>query len=316
MNPLISKFPSQLRYKAEIKNGPIASAPYYIVGAMGGSHLAASLIADQDRMPNMIIHSDYDLPRMTDAMKSGLFIAVSHSGNTEETLDFASKVIENGYRLAVVTGGGKLLQLAQDRQIPHIVIPSGDFPPRLSTGYMAVALYTILGNEDRLASLENISMKIENDMQSYASRSREIARQMANRIPISYASRDNYSLASYWKIAMNETAKVPAFCNAYPELNHNEMAGFTGDDSAKNYFLATIAGPEDNEHVTRRMNITRDILKQKGAKTYDIALKGHDRVEQFWDIAFLSICTSFALADIYGVDPVSTAFIEEFKKKL
>lgn len=314
----MEKFPSQLKFEPEIINiGKLAPKKFMVVGGMGGSHLSASLIKDESRLHNLSVFSDYGLPKMDEDIKrQTLFVAISHSGNTEETLAFAEEAIRENLSLAVITKGGKIKKLAEKNNLPFIILPDDDFPPRLSTGYIAVAIFAIFGMTEKIAELKKISEKLAGEAKNTENEATRIAKDMTGKIPLVYSSLDNYSLGYYWKIALNETAKEPAFANVFPELNHNELSGFTENNSAKPYFLTTIEDSEDHPQVIKRMNLTEKILAEKGAKTLRIKLSGGNRLEKYWNFVFLTANMSFALAEIRKVDPASTALIEKFKKEL
>ncbi|MDE2038161.1 MAG: hypothetical protein KGI69_03005 [Patescibacteria group bacterium] len=319
MKAILDRLPEQLAYRAEVANkGALPEARSIVVGGMGGSHLSASLIKDIERMPGMAIRSDYGLPELApEAAKDALYIAVSHSGNTEETLDFADQALKRRLPLAVVSTGGALLRLARDRGLPHVAIPLDDaIPPRLATGYMATALYALMGMESSLARLGAIARSLAEEGDALEAEAAALVDAIGEAVPLVYSSASDYSLAYYLKIAMNETAKRPAFCGAFPEMDHNELAGFTLDGSSAPYCMVTIRDPEDHPRISRRMDLTESIVAGKGARTARIALSGADRPERFWRAVMVIARASFGSAQRRGVDPVETALIESFKKSL
>ncbi|MBU6426892.1 hypothetical protein KGQ27_01490 [Patescibacteria group bacterium] len=315
----LKKFPDQLMFEPAIDNADkLTPAKYFVAAGMGGSHLAASLIKDIEHMDNLTIHSDYGLPHIDEyKRKETLFVAVSHSGNTEETIGFANAALKEDLKLAIITGGGKLKELAHDNKLPFIALPDNGLPPRLSTGYMAAALLTLFGMNEKLAEMKFAAKSLSEKYHTIATEGQKTAALLFDHIPLVYSSEKNFSLAYYWKIAMDETAKVPAFANKFPELDHNELAGFTLPNSGKPYCLVTIHDAEDDgEQIEKRMRLTSKLIEEHGAKTVDIRLEGKNRLEKFWRSVYLAVCTSFALAGLTGVDPLGTEFIESFKSEL
>ena len=51
----------------------------------------------------------------------------------------------------------------------------------------------------------------------------KLAKKIFKKIPIIYTSRRFREVGWIWKNSLNETAKILAICNYFPELNHNEQ---------------------------------------------------------------------------------------------
>src|SRR3989344_2930587 len=91
MYDAIKNFAKQFEFEPEIENPDKLSsrAPRFIVVCgMGGSRLAADLLALWKPELPLVVHKDYGLPPLSDdALKNSFIISVSYSGNTEETID-------------------------------------------------------------------------------------------------------------------------------------------------------------------------------------------------------------------------------------
>ncbi|MEK7526873.1 MAG: hypothetical protein AAB537_00435, partial [Patescibacteria group bacterium] len=113
---LIADFPKQFNFEPRVENAErLPKAGSFVVGGMGGSHLAADLIKATEPSLDLIIHKNYGSPILpTDTnLAEKLFVAVSYSGDTEETLDFAEQALAKKLTLAVISKGGKLIAFAQ-----------------------------------------------------------------------------------------------------------------------------------------------------------------------------------------------------------
>ena len=90
-----------------------------IISGMGGSAIGADLlaayIAPVCKLP-VIVHRDYGLPAWAHGSQT-LFVASSHSGNTEETLDAFDAAVKAGCTLLAVCTGGEL-----DGRVPQPVM--------------------------------------------------------------------------------------------------------------------------------------------------------------------------------------------------
>lgn len=338
---IIQNFPKQLDYEPVIENtgnfhkkdkftpplkrtireslakGQSFSRAGFIVCGMGGSNLAAGIIESWKPKLDIIIHRDYGLPEMEEAeLKNRLIIASSYSGNTEETVSSFQEAQARGLSLVVVATGGKLLKLAQEHGVPFIQMPKIDDNPRFAIGYSIKATLKAMGEEAILNDISGEARSLKAD--DYEQAGKELAEKLQNRMPLIYSSGNNAGLARYWKISFNETAKVPAFYNFVPELNHNEMIGFSSKifDGKLNHKFALVFlnNPDDEPRIQKRMAATQKIFEDRKFAVVDVDLSG----PSLWHKSFAGILTamwtSYYLAEYYGVDPEDISMIEDFKK--
>ncbi|TSC67608.1 MAG: bifunctional phosphoglucose/phosphomannose isomerase, partial [Parcubacteria group bacterium Gr01-1014_73] len=192
---LIADFPKQFAFEPRVENAErLPKAGSFVVGGMGGSHLAADLIKAAEPSLDLIIHKNYGLPVPMDIEKK-LFIAVSYSGDTKETLDFAEQALVKKIALAVISKGGKLIAFAQKNNLPHIILPNAGLPPRMATGFVMTALLRLMGMEKKITELKTANF--------IAEQNKKIAEVIGDSIPLFYASEQNEALAHYWKIIIN-----------------------------------------------------------------------------------------------------------------
>ena len=91
----------------------------FLVVGMGGSHFAADFLLMVKPGLDLIVHRDYGLPELpADVWKDRLVICSSYSGNTEEVIGAFYEAREKGLPLAVLSVGGKLLELAGEHVAP------------------------------------------------------------------------------------------------------------------------------------------------------------------------------------------------------
>ncbi len=284
----------------------------YIVGGMGGSALPPEALRFLDLAFPISVHRDYDLPE--DAPEDTLYIAISHSGNTAETLSFAKAAHERGLPLAVITSGGALEAFAREHTVPLVLVPRG-MQPRSALFYQLGALLRLVGRSDLAADLRKADFR-ESDVEGEAQR---LAAALADTLPHFYASRKNAFLAWVAKIHTNEGAKMPAYANAFSELNHNEMQSFDrmappGIASAVRFVL--LRDPQEDARVARRMEVFKDVLHDRERTVHELALWGETRATQLARGWFVLERYERLLAQARGVDPDSVPLIEDFKKRL
>jgi glucose/mannose-6-phosphate isomerase len=320
MKESILNFAKQFSYQPEVINSKKVSGNYenFILAGMGGSHLAAGILHAHNTGINLYIHRDYGIPAYDEEFnKKSLFIASSYSGNTEEVLDFADEAYSKGYNLLIISTGGKLIDFAKENDLSYIQIPDTGIQPRLALGFSTIALASVVAPElvPELQSLENkISpKKLEDD-------GNELAKVLEGKTPIIFTSVKNRSIAYNWKIKMNETGKVPAFYNVFPELNHNEMQGYDfikkNKKLSENFHFIFIVGSDEHPRILKRMEVIETQLQDKGLSVNNLFLSGDTRFEKIFNSLLLADWTALGLARIYETEPEQVPLIEEFKKKI
>lgn len=293
-----------------------------IICGMGGSALAGDffqyfkkkgLSALVPKTP-IIVHRSYDLPPGAD--ENSLIICSSYSGSTEETLSALRTAQAQGLEIAGLTCGGTLEEIFTERKIPWIKIPRNDLPPRMSLGFQLkglVKLFLAYGLLDisaqaAIASLGSFDIsKTENDC-------RAKSQALINKIPVVYASEENEILARLWKIKFNENSKIPAFANVFPELNHNEMIGWT--KILGPFSVIILRDGTELPRIKKRMDLTAKLLVKSGLPVQFVDIQGSGPLEKlFWGMAY-GDWLSYFLALAGGTDPYPVPMVEELKKEL
>ena len=200
----------------EPKVDGVTAAPAVVVcGGMGGSALPAEALRFLGVTSYVIAHRDYGLP--ASVPEGAQYVALSYSGNTEETLSFAHEALAQGHALSVITSGGELLALAKERGLPHVRVPSG-LVPREALLYMIKALLALLGEEHAGADTSFDAISAEEEGAA-------LAPSLHGLTPLFYASTRNAFLPRLGAILMNETAKMPAF-GMLPQAEIAEIAAY------------------------------------------------------------------------------------------
>jgi len=311
MEESILKFAKQFEYKADIQNEDGLHNKYqnYVLAGMGGSHLAADLLKTYKPDLNLFIHKDYGLPLRT--LENTLYIACSYSGDTEEVMDFLDEAYSKGLDALVIASGGKLIEFAEKNNIPYIQVPNTGIQPRLAVGFLTLALASIITPE-MVSELEELKDGLKpKDLQKEGE---DLASIIENKIPIIYTSAKNETVAYNWKVKMNETGKMPAFYNIFPELNHNEMQGY--ESLVSNFHFIILHDPDDQARISKRMKITESLMEDKGYSVSRLYLKGNSRLERLFNSFILADWTALYLAKNSGREPEQVPLIQEFKKKI
>ncbi len=285
---------------------------------MGGSSLAGDLMKVWNPLLDLTIHRDYGLPEIAEVdLSRTLVIASSYSGNTEETLNALDTAIEFGLAIAVVAAGGKLLAKAKELGLPYVQLPADGIQPRMATGFSVKALLALLGMAEALQEVKSLTKL---NVKPFEGAGKRLAAELNGKVPMIYSSRVNMPIAYNWKIKFNETAKIPAFANRFPELNHNEMTGFDTTSKSKklseDFHFIFLRDPEDHERIQKRMEATAKLYRDRGLPVEEIEMAGGNVWEKIFSSTLLADWTALSLAEVYGADPENVPPVEEFKKML
>jgi len=316
MQEAIKNFSEQFSYQPEIQNKEkLLNYQWCILVGMGGSHLAADILKIYNPSVHMTIHEDYGLPYPAEMLKNSLVIASSYSGNTEEVIDAYKKAKEQGIALAAVSVGGKLIEMAKEDGIPYIQLPDTGIQPRSALGFSLKALMALM-KEDK--GLEELNMISDINPEDFEEEGRSIAKSLQGKVPAIYSSQVNQPIAYNWKIKFNETGKIPAFYNVFPELNHNEMTGFDVVDSTKklseNMCFIFLRDELDNPRIKKRMQVMKKLFEDRKLQVLDVELRGDNLFKKIFSSLILADWAAYHTAEFYGLEPEQVPMVEEFKK--
>ncbi|MDP2641882.1 MAG: SIS domain-containing protein [bacterium] len=282
----------QLKFKPEVLDLKVLNFDNVVVGGMGGSALPARAIFYLDSVYPIWLHNDYGLPKKIQGKP--LFVAISYSGNTRETISFAKEALGRGLPLAVITSGGTLKDLAEGENIARVLVPE-NLEPRDALVYMLKSLLLILGRDELIEEIE----KVDVQGQTF----REISDFVSGGIPLIYSPTDSSALAYIWKIYLNESAKMPAFCNSFPEVFHNELESIN-----ESHRIIVFTDGRD-----MGVKAFLNLAEEKGWHAKEITL-GVDKAENLIRNFVMARSVARNIAESKGVDPDKVPVIEEFKK--
>ena len=285
-----------------------------IISGMGGSGLPATILQGLKHEVGLtapiLIWKNWGLPRHN--FKNPFFIFISFSGNTEEVISGLEEAGKNKFPIAVITtrGGGKLKQMAEESDLPRILFNGEGLTPRQACGKMYYTLIKLLGVYFPKINAEDLSGKI--DPASLREKGQKFAKELQGKIVLIYSAPKYRHLGYIWKIGINETSKQPAFTNELPEVDHNEVMGFTGKEFP--FSALFLVDSENHSRFNDKIAALEDFLSKFNIPVHKITLSGKNAEEKTWNSVALSFWTSFYLAELSGVDPESTDVIEEIKK--
>jgi glucose/mannose-6-phosphate isomerase len=301
-----------------------------VISGMGGSsisgELAARLIEDTSRVP-VFVNRNYGLPAFASGSDT-LMIALSHSGNTEETLSATRRAIERGTRLLAITTGGSLAPFATEAG-GTAWIYEYDAPPRAALGWLYGQVLAALSRlniapdlakdvEEAVGLLRRTQPRYSPETPTTRNIAKRTAGQLVERFPVIWGSGLLAPVARRWKTQMNENAKSAAFFELLPELNHNAVVGlgFPSDLMHKLGIIQLRSSKYDHIRVAIRHQVTHDLFMQEGVLTEQVSARGDSRLAHQMSLIQLGDWVSYYLAMANQADPTPIGPIDTLKAKL
>ncbi len=296
-----------------------------VLAGMGGSAQPGEFIktwlGDQLKVPFVVVR-DYTLPAFVGP--NTLVVASSYSGNTEETLAATAEAQQRGAKIAVVTAGGKLLDMAKAKGYPHLVVPGG-IQPRMAVLYAVRAWVTLLegaglvkGALNELAAagkwLESQTPDWEPGVATPHNAAKQIASELVGHPAVVYAGPTLSFAAMKWKIALNENAKHIAFYNYLPEFNHNEFIGWSHPERS-GLKVVELQSNLDLPQIQKRFEVSNRLLSSAFAPI-EVHAVGETKLQQLvWTILLGEYVATY-LACLNGIDPTPVDLVEKLKTEL
>lgn len=324
MKKLISNFPQQVREALTIgkaaglsaSNDTIANVFISGLGGSGiGGTIVSELVAFEAKVP-INVGKTYFIPSYIN--EHSLVIISSYSGNTEETINALELALEKRAKIVCVTSGGKIQEIAKANKLDIILIPGG-MPPRACLGYSMTQLFFILNyfqiiGKGFLSQLEQAIKLIEKDQDQIQKQAREIAEKLKNKIPVIYTTSHNEGIAIRFRQQINENSKMLCWHHVFPELNHNELVGWT----EKNEKLAIVLfrDKEDYSRNQTRIEISKTIFEKYTDTITEVYSKGNSVIEKSIYLIHLGDWVSYFIAEIKGIDSIEVAVINHLKAEL
>lgn len=324
MTPLIDSFVNQLNEAIAIGQAaqltPATNAIHNVVIAgLGGSGIGGTIIAElataQCPVPITVI-KEYFIPAFVGA--NTLFIASSYSGNTEETLQSLEAAHSKGAKVVCVTSGGKVAEFAQNHNLDLITIPGG-MPPRACLGYSISQLFYVLRfnglvGADFVTNLEAAPALLQAENAAIKTEAEAIANKLVGQLPIIYTTPGFEGVAVRFRQQLNENSKILCWHHVVPEMNHNELVGWTTPDPKQSVIFLR----SQNEYVrnTNRIDYCKNLIAQQTPNVIDIWTKGNNPVAECFYLVNLTDYVSDYLAALRGVDAVEVNVIAGLKNML
>jgi len=296
-----------------------------MISGLGGSAIAGDLmlnfLKDELKVP-LLVNRNYSLPLFVN--ESTLVVVSSYSGNTEETISVLEQAIKRNCSVVSITTGGKIEEISLKAGIPVVKTLPG-FQPRYALG---VSFFSLLKVLQTLGFIEDQTPVVTEIMENWKTQGVELsaddnpafkmAEEIDCSIPFIYSYADFNSAAGYrFKCQFNENAKLHAFSNVIPELNHNEIIGWElFDDEDHEYILINIVDKDYPEQIKKRFQITTELCEGSNISFIEIEGSLSSAKLRLMEVVYFCDWVTYYSAILDELDPTEIDNINILKKRL
>ncbi len=290
-----------------------------LICGLGGSGIGGSIVAELvsgNATVPINVSKGYFIPAYVN--ENTLVIISSYSGNTEETLNCLELALVKKATVTAISSGGRVLELSKEKGFDCIVVPGG-MPPRSCLGYSLTQLFYTLAfhkiiNIDHTAQLEAAVKLIDSEENNIVAEAKAIAEKINGKIPVIYATTYNEGIAIRFRQQLNENAKILCWHHIIPEMNHNELVGWT--EKSDNFSVLIFLDKDEYSRNLARVEINRNVITKHASSVTEIYSKGNSVIEKAIYFIHLGDWISVELAALRGVDPVEVNVINHLKSAL
>jgi len=292
-----------------------------VISGMGGSAICGDIVkatlADTLDIP-INVNRGYSLPKSIKGKI--LFFTISYSGNTEETLSSLEIAEQRGFKIVAVCSGGKLSEIAKQKNYLQISVPKG-IQPRAALPYLLAPILVVL---EKLKLVEGVSSQILESIEVLEKISKQVnpIKQLAQKInektPVLLTSNGLTEAAGLrWMTQINENSKTLAHVSVFPELGHNEIEGLAELKKENNpFYIVILRDSSEHERIKKRIEVTKSVVLSKVDNVSEIYSQGNCALARILSLILFGDFLSVYLAILKNVDPSPVKIISKIKKEL
>lgn len=324
MKELVASFTAQLRQAVDIGEKVLFTKPRHeirnvLITGLGGSGIGGSIVSqivDQEIKVPVAVNKDYFIPAFAD--QHTLVIVSSYSGNTEETIAAMNTAMERGCKIVCVTSGGKILETARKHGYDYIEIPGG-MPPRACLAYSFTQLFYVLHGHGLIGDwfrkdLETSIHLLDHEEEHLCAEAYYLAEKLHRKIPVIYSQANYDGVCTRFRQQINENSKMLCWHHVLPEMNHNELVGWTTENDK----LAVVffRNETDYERTKARMELTKSIVVKYTPYIFEVYSKGATQLQRSLYLIHFGDWVSWYLSEIKNIDATEVKVIDFLKGEL
>jgi glucose/mannose-6-phosphate isomerase len=324
MKKLVEEFSQQMREALAISERALLSPSAHpihnvFISGLGGSGIGGSIVAEivsEEATLPIQVNKDYFIPAYVN--QNTLAIICSYSGNTEETISAMEFAVKQKAKIVCVTAGGKIAEMAKTIGIDCIQIPA-DRPPRASLGFSGIQLFKILHfhkiiGDSYKNDLNKASDLLDAEEKNIQIEAMEIAKKFIGKIPVIYTLGGTEAIAVRFRQQVNENGKMLCWHHVIPEMNHNELVGWTHKN--ENLIVVAFRNSSDYFRTVKRLEVNKSVFAKYTPHYVEIHSKGNSKIERAMYHVHIGDWISCYIADINNIDATEVNVINHLKGEL
>ena len=324
MKKLVEEFSQQMRESFEISEKVVLTKSTdavhnVFISGLGGSGIGGSIVSeivsDQAIVP-IQVNKDYFIPAYVN--QNTLAVICSYSGNTEETISAMDLALKQKAKIICITSGGKIAEMAKANGVDCIFIPGGR-PPRASLGFSGIQLFKILNfhgiiGDSYKADLKNAADLLDAEEKNIQAEAMEIAKKLIGKTPVIYTLGGTEAIAVRFRQQVNENGKMLCWHHVIPEMNHNELVGWTHKN--ENLIVVAFRNSTDYFRTVKRLEVNKTVFIKYTPHYVEIHSKGNSKIERAMYHVHIGDWISCYIADLNQIDATEINVINHLKDEL
>jgi glucose/mannose-6-phosphate isomerase len=199
--------------------------------------------------------------------------------------------------------------------------------PRAAFGFLALApigaleamgLLPGLGDDvdDAVGGLRRVVAACGPHVALAANPAKSLARRLGDRIPVIWGADGIAAVAATrWRTQFNENAKIPAFSAALPELDHNEVVGWS-EGRGRPFLLVVLRHEGEHPEAAARFPLSVEIARESGLDVEEVWAGGRSPLARLFELVLHGDLVATYVAFERGVDPTPIEAIARLKRSL
>ena len=296
-----------------------------VLMGMGGSASAADVVLDWLRAALSIpafVHREPGLPSFVNSRT--LFIALSYSGETSETLAAFREAKKRGSSLVGIGHGGSLAAICSSFRAPYFRVETS-LAPRAALSQLIVAAAVTLEEANLIRStrremsdvaqtLVRLRRRYRVDTPLKDNPAKSLALELLGHLPVLYALQRMSSVARRFKNQLAENSKLLAKYDLLPEAGHNEVEAWHEKDNLLPVFIRHTGESRLERSIIRAFRATISYASRSHPLEIRVAASGN--LSTLVSPILLLDYVSVYLAMLRRIDPTPNVLINEYKKKM
>ena len=165
-----------------------------------------------------------------------------------------------------------------------------------------------------MSDLEKTIDLLAKEKENIKAEAMQIAKKLNGQLTVIYSLGTCEGVSVRFRQQINENSKALCWHHVFPEMNHNELVGWTTEN--KSLTVLTFHTSFDYKRTQKRYEVCKPIFQKYAKEVIDITAKGDSKLEQFYYLIHMGDWISCYIADIRGIDAVEVNVIDHLKKEL